>query len=284
MTVVERAPEHDEVLVERSAVGRWWASSAVAAVLVAGGLSVLSVVLGWRGTDTAAHVFRVGLLERDGFHVWNNYWFGGHHTPGYSLLFPVLGSLVGIWTVAVSSAAGAALLFDLLVRRTTGRASWFATLWFAAGTVTNVAIGRLPFALGMAVGLGALLAASHGRTRWAGALSILCAAASPVSGAFLALLWVAWAYVAVGRQRIVRASLAACALGPVVIMSAVYPQGGSFPFRWGAFVWVVVVSALVVLLVDVRVVRVAAVLYAVAAVAAFVLPTPLGSNVIRMPL
>jgi hypothetical protein len=103
-----------------------------------------------------------------------------------------------------------------------------------------------------------------------------------VSGAFLALLWFAWAYVGSGRERMARAALVACALGPVVVMSLVYPQGGSFPFRWSAFAWVVVVAALVVIVVDVRVVRVAAVLYALAAVAAFVVPTPLGGNLSRL--
>ena len=70
------------------------ATSPAGPTLVAAGLSVLSILLGWRGTDTAAHFFRVGLVERDGFHVWNNYWFGGHHTPGYSVLFPVLAALI----------------------------------------------------------------------------------------------------------------------------------------------------------------------------------------------
>ena len=40
-----------------------------------------------------------------GFEIWNNLWFGGHHTLGYGALFPVLGAAFGIWTVAVASAA-----------------------------------------------------------------------------------------------------------------------------------------------------------------------------------
>ncbi|MGE0511648.1 MAG: hypothetical protein AB7Q42_22250, partial [Acidimicrobiia bacterium] len=249
--------------------------------LLAASLAVLSILLGWRGTDTAAHFFRVGLVKRDGFHVWNNYWFGGHHTPGYSLLFPALGAVIGIWIVAVVSAASSALTLDLVLRRATGGPRRWASIWFAAGTVTNIAIGRLPFALGMAVALGALLAAVHGRIMVAGLLSVLCAAASPVTGAFLALIWAAWALAEIGRARRAMVALVACALGPVLALSAIYPQGGSFPFRWTALVWSVVVAGVVVVLVEQRVVRIAAVLYGMASVVAFLVPTPLGGNLTR---
>jgi hypothetical protein len=275
------APESDAVPSGRTLVRTFVTSSPLVPAVIATTLALASILLGFRGTDMAAHFFRVGLVERDGFHVWNNYWFGGHHTPGYSVLFPALGASIGIWTVTVASAAVAAWCFDLLVRRTAGRRSGWASLWFAAATVTNVAIGRLPFALGLAVGVGALLAAVCGRWVLAGVLSLLCAAASPVSGAFLALIWVAWALSCAGRTRRTLGILAGCALGPVILMSAIYPQGGSFPFRWTAFVWTLVVCGLVALLVERRVVRIAALLYAAAAVLAFVIPTPLGGNLSR---
>ncbi len=257
------------------------AASPAGPTLIAASLSVLSILLGWRGTDTAAHFFRVGLVERDGFHVWNNYWFGGHHTPGYSVLFPALAAVIGIWTVAVISAAASALLFDLFLRRTMGAPRRWASLWFAVGTVTNIAIGRLPFALGMAIGIGALLAGAHRRLVLAGLLSILCAAASPVTGAFLALIWAAWALSETGRVRRSLVALVACSLVPVLLLSLIYPQGGSFPFRWVALVWSLVVAAIVLVLVGQRAVRIGAVLFAVAALLAFMIPTPLGGNLSR---
>ena len=50
--------------------------------------------------------------------------------------------------IAVLSAAASAALADVLIRRAIGRRCLPASLWFAAGTMTNVAVGRLPFALG----------------------------------------------------------------------------------------------------------------------------------------
>ena len=91
--------------------------------------------LRWRGSDLPAHFFRVALVERDGFEIWNNQWFGGHHTLGYGALFPVLGATFGIWPVAVASAAPSARsLADVLITRGLGRRCVPASLWFAAGT------------------------------------------------------------------------------------------------------------------------------------------------------
>src|SRR4051794_3180551 len=84
-------------------------AGALVPTLVAGALAVVAIALRWRGGDYPAHFFRVALVERDGFEVWNNQWFGGHHTLGYGALFPVLGAAIGIWPIAVLSAAAAAL-------------------------------------------------------------------------------------------------------------------------------------------------------------------------------
>jgi hypothetical protein len=265
---------------------RGWAAygSSVIAPAVAGTLAVTAILLRWRGSDLPAHFFRVALVERDGLVGWNNYWFGGHHTLGYGVLLPVLGALVGIWTVAVASAALSAFLVDVLIRRATGRRNWWASMWFAVGTVTNVAIGRLPFALGLVVALGALVAAQH---RWlvlAALLTVATAAASPVVSFFLMLIFAAWALTVVGRERRTFAALSAGSIAPVLIISLLYPQGGMFPFRWSALVWTLVVCGLVFTIVPAqyRLVHRVAVLYALAAIAAFLVPTPLGANITRL--
>ncbi len=251
---------------------------------VAGGLAVVAILLRWRGSDLPAQFFRVGLVERYGFGVWNNYWFAGHHTVGYGVLFPVLGAAVGIWTVAVASAALSALLADLVIRKAIGHTSWPASLWFAVGTVTNVAVGRLPFALGMAIGLAALLAAQHRRIVLSLLLAAATAAASAVVSVFLVMIFAAWAVVSTGRDRRFFSAAAAAAIVPVLVISLVYPQGGTFPFRWGALVWTLIVCAAVAAMVPAEqtLVRVAAGFYGLASVAAFVLPTPLGANITRL--
>ena len=182
----------------RAAVAPW------PAVIVAGGLAVMAGVAGWRGADVPNHQFRIELFRRAGFTVWSSAWYGGHHTPGYSVLLPSLGALLGPGLVGVLAALVAAAGFDRLVRRLPGvagaRAGW-ASLIFAAGTVVNLAVGRLAFALGLAFGLAALVAGverTSSRAWWvaAAALSSATALASPVAGCFLALVWVAGAVVA----------------------------------------------------------------------------------------
>ncbi len=168
---------------------------------VAGGLAILAVAVGWRGSDLPAHLLRMHLVERDGFEVWNNFWYGGHHTAAYGFAFAVLSALVGIWTVAVASAALSAFVLDRLIVIATGRRNVWASLWFAAGTLTNVAIGRLPFALGMTFGLLAVLAALVRRRLSAGAAAIATGLASPVASTFLAVIFTAWAIVEPRRRR-----------------------------------------------------------------------------------
>src|SRR6476469_7393760 len=83
--------------------------------------------------DMAAHSYRAWLFQHEGLTPWNAQWYGGHHVLGYSLLF-----------VPLARAAA----------RTPGTAS--AASWlFCAGVLSNVAIGRMPFLLGIALGLGA---------------------------------------------------------------------------------------------------------------------------------
>jgi hypothetical protein len=256
----------------------------LAPAAMAAGLAVTAVLLRWRGSDLPAHFFRVGLVERDGFKVWNNFWFGGHHTLGYGVLFPVLGAAVGIWTVAVASAAASAYLADRLLLATTGRRQWWASWLFAAGTVTNVAIGRLPFALGMTIGLAALLAAVHGHLIVAGGLAAATSAASPVVSVFLAIIFAGWSLAGSGRDRRAGATLAGCAVVPVLVVAALYPQGGTFPFRWSALAWVLAVCAAVAAVVPAehRIVRATVGIYAATSMVAFLVPTPLGANVTRL--
>ena len=240
--------------------------------------------LGWRGSDLPAHFFRVAIVKRDGFEIWNNLWYGGHHTLGYGILFPLLGAALGIWTVAVLSAAASAFLADVLLRRATGRRCLLASMWFAVGTVTNVAVGRLPFALGLAVALGALVAAQARRM-----VSRRCSRSPPPRPArSSARSSPSCSWRGRGRRSGVdapplRRRSSATSIAPVLLIAVFYPQGGAFPFRWPALLLAVGVLAWVLVFVPVeqRLVRAAAVLYALAAVVAFVVPTPLGANLNR---
>ena len=65
---------------------RWRVAPVLAAALVA----ALYLILDLRTGDLAAHLYRADLFDREGFTIWNGNWYGGHHTPAYSVLFPPL--------------------------------------------------------------------------------------------------------------------------------------------------------------------------------------------------
>jgi hypothetical protein len=260
--------------------------SSAAAAAVAVVLAWTAAALGWRGSDSANHLFRTELFRRVGFTVWSNAWYGGVHIPAYSLLLPPIAAALGPAVVGAASAAVAAWCFGSLVRSCPGvssRRALAGSLLFAAGTVTNLAVGRLAFALGLALGLGALLAGRRGHRFLAALLTPATALASPVAGCFLAL---AWGGVAIARPhtRWRFVALAALATAPIIAFAVLFPEGGRFPFHGGALALVLGVCAATLLLVpaDQRELRAAAGLYAVASVAAFVVPNPLGGNIVRL--
>ena len=94
-----------------------------------------------------------------------------------------------------------AALFEPLARGYFGaeRARWGA-IWFGVGTATLLFTSRLPFAIGVALGLAALLALQRRRYALAVVFAVLCPLGSPVAGLFLAMAGVAFA-IAAGRDR-----------------------------------------------------------------------------------
>ena len=251
----------------------------VAPAATAGTLALCAIVLGWRGADWPAQLLRLELVERYGSTIWSNLWFAGHHTVGYGIVFPALASVVGVAVVAVSSCVVAAGSFRAVADGWADRRVTAASVLFGAGTVVNVVVGRLTFALGLAVGMAALAAVRRDRSRLAWVLVVMTAPASPVAGVMLALALAAWACWSRRRRLLV---LAALALLPVVVAAAWFPQGGRFPFRASALAWSLGVAVLVALVTRAQVVRVGAALYALACVATFVVPNPLGANLTRL--
>ena len=138
-----------------------WAAAPLTALLLG---SVVAVV-GARGSDWPAHLFRIELFRDVGLTLWNGQWYGGHYTLGYSVVFPPLASWFGPLTVGIASSIVASGALAALLQRYFGTAGAVAACWFAVGTAVNLAVGRLPFALGLAFGLVALLA--YERRWWA---------------------------------------------------------------------------------------------------------------------
>ena len=116
----------------------------------------------------------------------------GHYLPGYSLLSPELGAWLGVYAVLALSAVAAAALFGLIAQRVFSPAgARVAAGWFALGFCVGLLSGRVPYDLGFAIGLAAVLALLSDRVALALALALVTSLASPVAGAFLALAGVA---------------------------------------------------------------------------------------------
>ncbi|HEV2812956.1 MAG TPA: hypothetical protein VGW10_06865 [Solirubrobacteraceae bacterium] len=273
---------HEEGRPERrrfaaAAWGGVWAAPAALAALLAG----LWLLFAPPTPDLAAQVYRTGLFEQHGFTLFNAQWYAGHHTPGYSLVFPPLAALIGPRVLGAIAAVVSAILFAHLAHDHFGRRARIGSLWFAAATATDLFIGRLTFGLGVAFALATLLALYRGHTRAATALAVATTAASPVAGLFLAMAGVA---DAVARRRRAGLAIAAGAFLPALALAVAFPEGGSQPFGFWAFTCVVGAAAVVFLLLPAteRTLRTGALLYGAATVAAFAIATPMGSNATRL--
>ncbi|HEY6758529.1 MAG TPA: hypothetical protein VI318_03530 [Baekduia sp.] len=242
----------------------------------------LALALAWLAfapptPDLAAQVHRVALFADNGFTVWDGSWYGGHHLPDYSLIFPAVADVVGVRVAGVLAVVGSSALFASLLP---GRRHAVARRWFALGCLGDLLIGRLTYALGVTAGLASIHALTRGRPRLAVALAVVCAATSPIAGLFLALAGVA---LAIARRQRWAIAVSAAASATVMALSVAFPEGGSQPFSLGAFAVTAGLSAAGAVAVGRdRVLRVPLALYAAAATACFAVASPMGANVSRL--
>ena len=255
-----------------------------APVAIAAALGLAFLIADPRPGDLAVHAFRAELFGREGFTIWNGQWYGGHHSVGYSVLAAPLSWLFGVRTVLVLSAVACAGLFERLVRAEFGAtASRAGAIWLGIGTATLLGTGRMPFALGTAIGLAALLALQH-RRRWlAVGLALLCPLASPVAGVFLGVAALACAIGSEAR-RSDGGLVAAAALVPPVLLAVAFPEGGYAPFPFSAYLPIPLFCLALFVLAgrDRPVLRAGAVLYLALGTAVVALETPIGGTAPRL--
>jgi hypothetical protein len=250
-------------------------------------IAAVYVIVSPRSEDLAAHLLRAKLFATEGFGVWNNWWYGGHNVPGYSVLFPPLGALLTPQVVAAISCPIATLMFESLVYRRFGEDAWLGALWFGVATTTSLFTGRLTFAFGLMWAVGSALALQRKRPGLAAGLAALTALASPVDAVFAALAGVAQAAGALiggsaaldggasggsgapdggasggsaapdGGASAAKRRLAAAFPGiavviaaalPVLALAVAFPEGGTEPFAFSALWPLVLISAAFALL------------------------------------
>ena len=296
-----------ELAGARRSEGRLAFAPWVIALALAAPLTGVYLVLAPASGDLAAATYRGEVFARAGFTLWDSGWYGGHYLPGYSLLAPALGALLGERLLLVLCALVASVLFGLLAQRTFARAgARVAAASFALGACFGLLSGRVAYGLGIAIGLLALLMLMRGRTATATALALLTSLASPVAGAFLALCGLAYALsTAPGahdrrpddararwRPRPRGLAVAAAALAPIGALALAFPEGGWEPFSastfWPALAGAGLFAAVLAHTAGAlspgarRTLTLGACLYALALAGAYVLRTPVGANATRL--
>ncbi len=275
----------------RGCLQRPWAL----ALAVAVPLAVLYLIVAPPAGDLAAATYRSDLFARVGFTTWDTGWYAAHGywLPGYSLLSPALGALLGVRVLLALSAIAASALFASIAERVFGAAAArLAAAWFALGSCVGLLSGRVPYDLGFAIGLASVLALLCGTLPLALGLAVLTSVASPVAGAFLGLagLTIALAELPPGEHSRRSAALCAAALIPIAALGLAYPDGGYEPFASSAF-WPALAGVLLIALLlpqgpltqrGRRVLRIGAALYALALIGAYAIHTPVGGNAARL--
>jgi hypothetical protein len=260
--------------------GSWYPTLAA---MIAATIAFVGWSAGWRGSDLSAQLFRIELFRRDGMTLWNPQWYGGHFTISYSALYPPIAATLGLVSTTVLSAAGAAWCFARLVLRSFGVSARAGLVLFAMGTGSQVAIGQLPFLMGEALALAACLAVSRRRWVMAGLFALSASLASPLAGAFLLLVLVAW-IVSSPPDRAGLVVVWLMTVAPIVATTALFPGTGRFPFPSRD---AVLESAMVGVLVvavgrEHRSLRIGGWLYLAAIALSYAVTSPMGGNVSRL--
>jgi hypothetical protein len=262
----------------------WWR---LAPVIVAALFAIAYLIWQPRTVDLAAHTFRADLFGEEGFTIWNGQWYGGHHTPAYSVISPPIAWLLSPPVALALAAVACAAIFEPLARGHFGpeRSRWGA-IFFGVASATLLFTSRLPFAIGVAFGLASLLALQRRRYGLAILFAFLCPLGSPVAGLFLAMAGVAVA-LAAGSDRAKRLeglAIAAAAFIPPVFLAWAFPEGGWAPFPFTAFLPIPLFAlvCLIVLPREERELRWGAALYGAGATLALFLDTQMGGNAVRL--
>jgi hypothetical protein len=280
----------------------------LAPTLIAAAFALVYVLVSPPSFDLPAHLLRAKLFSAEGFGIWNNWWYAGHHIPSYSVLFPPVAAALSPQLAGGLAATGTAAIFEALVRERLGPEAWFGAAWFGAATALNLFTGRLAFAFGLLPAMAAILALSRGRVWLACGLSLISALCSPVAALFAALAGVAYAVgTLIARRRAERdaarrsnpselpaqratpvpiagIALAVAGLAPVAALAIAFPEGGTEPFTFSTL-WPIPLIAFIALWwlpADAWPLRAGLVLYALACIGAYAIPSPVGSNAARL--
>ncbi len=269
------------------ALTRFRSSPAVTNAALAASLAALIAWLGPPGTDFAAHVFQLDVYLKHGFELWTNYWYAGRYTfVGYSVIYYPLAAVMGIRVLAVISVAVSAAAFTLVLRQTWGEATVWASRFFAIVAAASVVSAAFPYGLGLAFALVTLVALARRRLGLFALFASLTLAASPLAFLFL-LLVLGAAAASRSRGEILKpAVIAAVICFAGLVVWRLFPDPGVYPFATGellaALLFCGLGAGLAWRVESARILKMLFLVYGAACVLAYLIPSTLGENVVRL--
>ncbi|HEV2887822.1 MAG TPA: hypothetical protein VGX49_12980 [Jatrophihabitans sp.] len=258
--------------------------------------TAFAAVLAWgflllppMNTDLAAQLARADFASRYPVSIIDFRWFGGTVEYGYTLWASALMAHLGTKVTGALAAVIGTWYTTRLLHRLGPTRPVLGGMAAAVTQVANVVEGRITFACGLTCGLIAVTLFTTTRVpRWlavplAVLFSLLCGGASPVAGL---LLWVAGGVALLMRRPVAAAVLILPSGLTMAITSLIFGDGGHQPFTFADCLKSLTVLVIVLATVPRRChpIRLGAGLGVVLLIAAFVLPTPVGSNATRLGL
>lgn len=288
MGTLEPAPR--AAFLSRPPVAALLRHPVVAAVLLAAALHVVwALFLATEGGDLAAQYAWTEFADRNPDSAYNLSWYGGMHPVSYSVLTPYLMAALGVRTTAVIVGTASAAVFARMLMRSGVERPMVPALWGAFALWCDSASGRVTFAVGVFFGLVAAWVSFEGRGHpalrgtAAALLGALATLSSPVAGLFVEV--VAAALFFTGRRK----DAGVMAAGPVLVVAATtvfFPFYGVQPFSIAGALLPIGVSVPLALWAPSswRPLRFAAAVYVLGIVLTLAIPSPVGSNVVRLAL
>ena len=265
------------------------ASEVVLCAVLAAAVALPLALLGPSGGDEPAHLYRTELV-RHGIFVWDGYWFAGHYPlASYSLLYYFPAALFGNLQLTVAAIVASAALFAAIAREEWSRDAFWPSICFAVVASGPLFTGTYPFALGLLTALGTLRSLQRGQVWVAAGCVALTLGFSPLALLFLCIALVAIALVRRKFDRpVIVLGITVCLVGAFQsIALAAFAQDATYPFfRVGELVAVlaagIIGTALSLQSPRGRLLGVFFALWTLAALLAFVIPTPVGENISRL--
>ncbi|EPH42911.1 hypothetical protein ABT390_31695 [Streptomyces aurantiacus] len=236
------------------------------------------------GGDLAAQEAWAGFARRYPGSAYSLFWYGGLHTANYSVISPYLMAAFGVRTVAAASGIAATWMAVAVIMRSGIRKPLWPSIAVGFSMWCQVVCGRATFMLGVAFGVGAVLAVTGTSTRRRVAAATLCAAlatmGSPVAGLFLVVVGGAYLLLREWGKGL------ALVLPPFVVVGLttwLFPFEGEQPMAFVRIFPPVLLCGVVILAAprSWKMLKVGAAVYAVGVVLTWLIPTPIGTNVER---